>query len=408
MRSIILTLTFILFFVQPLKAEERGPLISMELRDVSITDVLRALSQEHNINIIVDDSVSGNVTVSLRNIPLWDAIESILRSKGYTYRIIRTGLLLVEPLTDYEKKEEYVVIREFKLKYLKVSDKSVSSVNGFLSGKGQIIPVESTNSIIVKDIPQVVDKVIGLLSNMDIQPAQIMIEARIVEVSTNFSRELGINWSDTKYETGGGSSNFSVNLPASGTIGTLGFIIGSATDKFRLNVQLTALESSGKAKTVSSPKIRVLENNKAVITSGEEILTPMTTTSNGVTSTSYDTRQALLKLEVTPRAIAEGMVLMTIDTTRDEFDYARKEPGQPPPKNTRAANTQLLVRDGETIVIGGIYRKADSQRETAVPFLSKIPLLGWFFRSRAKREDQLELLIFITPTIIKETEPSGL
>ncbi|MBI4823948.1 MAG: hypothetical protein HY805_06950 [Nitrospirae bacterium] len=409
MKAIVLTIALVLVFLQPLFAqEERGPMISMELRDVPIKDVLRALSQEHGINIIVDDSVSGNVTVSLKGIPLWDAIESILKSKGYTYRIVRTGLLLVEPLTDYEKKEEYVVVREFKLKYLRVSDKSVSALNGFLSGKGQIIPVESTNSLIVKDIPQVVDKISSLIGNMDIQPAQIMIEARIVEVSSNFRREFGINWSAQSTEWVVDSS-FSVNVPLTGGAATGSLGLGYIKDNFSLNAVLSALEDSGAGKILSSPRIRVLENQEAQITSGTEIVVPSgtSTTVGGVTTTSVERVQATLSLSVTPRAVSDDKVAMIINTKRDEFDFGKSVLGIPP-KDTREAKTQLIVKDGETIVIGGIYRKADSNRETRVPFLSKIPLLGWLFKSKAKRDDQLELLIFITPTIIKETETSGL
>ncbi|MDP2168166.1 MAG: secretin N-terminal domain-containing protein [Thermodesulfovibrionales bacterium] len=388
-------------------AGAKGPLISIELRGVDLKDVLRALSQEHGINIIVDDSISGTVTVSIRDVPLWDAIDSILRSKGYGYRLIKGNLLLIEPMSDFLKKQEDVVVREFRLKYLRTVDKSIGALNGFLSEKGQVIPVESTNSIIVRDMPRVVDKIGELIGNMDVEPAQIMIEARIVEVSTLHEKNLGIQWG-AQYRRGETATDFTVNLPmAAGTpAGILG--LGYIADKFKLDVQLTALESSGNAKTVSSPKIRVLENNEALITSGEEILTPVTTTAEGVTTTSWDTRQALLSLKVKPRAIANEMILMVINTKQDEFNRAQQERGMPPPKDTREASTQLIVKDGETIVIGGIYKKNESKGESGIPFLSKIPVLGWLFKRQSKNETQRELLIFITPSLIKGEKLSDL
>lgn len=407
MRNIALSLVFVLFIITlPGTADDgRGPLISIELRDVELKDVLRALSQEHGINIIVDDTIKGTVTVSIKNIPLWDAIESILRSKGYTYRIIKNDLLMVELLTDYAKKNEDVTLAEFKLKYLIVDGSVEGSIRGFLSDKGQLIPIQSTNSIIVKDIPTVIEKVRELISSMDTSPAQIMIEARIVEISTNFTREFGINW-NAQHTGGEVTSNFAVNMPITPTAGSLGF--GYIKDRFRLDAQLTALESEGNAKIVSNPKISVLENQEAVITSGTEILIPISnaTTQGTVTTTtsSIATVPATLELTVTPRAIGNEQVIMTIATKRDEFDLSARKDIQSalPPKQTRTAKTRLIAGNNETVVIGGIYSKKAFTGQTGVPFLSRIPVIGWLFKKKSRIEDQLELLIFITPTITRE------
>lgn len=414
LKSKILLTVFVLFIpLISLSGDEKGPLVSIELRDVELKDVLRALSQEHRINIIVDDSITGSVTVSMRNVPLWDAIESILRSKGYGLRVVRTNLFMVEPLSDYAKKQEDVIIKEFKLKYLRVSDKSVGdAIKEFKSDKGQVITMEQTNSIIVKDIPSVLEKVSTLLKDIDIRPAQITIEARIVEVSTNFTREFGINWS-ASYIGGEVTTNFAVNLPLPPTAGSLG--LGYVKDRFRLDAQLTALESSGNAKIISSPKITVLENQEAVITSGTEILIPISnaTTTGAVTTltTSIERVPATLTLIVTPRSIAGQQVEMTINTTRDEFDRSLSSSSQAtslPPKQTRTARTRLIANNTETIVIGGIYSKKEFKGQTGFPFLSKIPLIGWLFKRQSRIQDQLELLIFITPTIIKEEKASEL
>jgi len=254
----------------------------------------------------------------------------------------------------------------------------------------------------------VVEKVGKLIANMDARPAQIVIEARIVEMNTSFRRELGIQWGGT-YTGTEGTDTFAVNLPIiSGTglaSGLLGF--GYVKDRLVLDATLSALEDSGTAKILSSPKIRVVENQEAEITSETEIIVPSgtSTTTGGVTTVTVERQRAPLKLTVTPRAIFDGQVAMVVNTERGEFDFSKQIQGIPPLLR-RTAKTQLIVKDEETIVIGGIFRQADSKAKSAVPWLSKIPILGWLFKRHTRNEEQNELLIFITPSIVKEARLS--
>ena len=421
--KLIFLVFFLIFHFSPSYANEKGAPISMELRDVELSDVLRALGQEHGINIIVDEKVTGKVTVSLRNVPLWDAIDSILKGKGFVY--IKDGNVVSvisagadEDLMTYTATVKYVNAKDIEGVITKV-----------LSKRGSIASDPKSNMIVIRDIPSAVERVTQLLKQVDAKTKQIMIEAKIVEVSTNASQELGIQWgaqytrgdllvhgggtkaksTDTTATalTGGigvGGNPFSVNLPA--TVGTpgLGSAIGIAvvSSRFALDLQLSALESQGNAKTLSSPKVMVLDNQEAYIKSGIGILIPTSTTTAGTTTTASVTeKEALLQLKVTPRVINDDQISLKILTSRDSFDFSRSVLGTPP-KNTRETQTNLIVKNGETIVIGGIYTEEGSDSEAGVPLLSKIPLLGWLFKKETKTKDKTELLIFITPYIKTE------
>lgn len=416
---------------------EKGAPISMELRDVELSDVLRALGQEHGINIIIDEKVTGKVTVSLRNVPLWDAIDSILKGKGFAYikdgnvvRVISSGA--DEDLMTYTATVNYAIAKDIEGIITKV-----------LSKRGSIASDLKSNMIVIRDIPSAIERVAQLLKQVDVKTKQIMIEAKIVEVSTNASRELGIQWgtmyrSGDAYVFGGGTtgatgtvgalptivtgttttttgttpltggagfggSALNVNLPAAVGLGAGGAIgIGILAKNAILDLQISALETQGNAKTLSSPKVMVLDNQEAYIKSGTGILIPTSTTTTGTTTTSSVTeKEAVLQLKVTPRVINDDQISLKILMSRDVFDFSRSVQGSPP-KNTRETQTNLIVKNGETIVIGGIYTETDSESEGGVPLLSKIPLIGWLFKKETKIKDKTELLIFITPRIKAE------
>ena len=418
-------------------SNEKGAPISMELRDVELSDVLRALGQEHGINIIIDEKVTGKVTVSLRNVPLWDAIDSILKGKGFAYikdgnvvRVISSGA--DEDLATYTATVNYAIAKDIEGVITKV-----------LSKRGSIASDPKSNMIVIRDIPSAIERVTQLLKQVDVKTKQIMIEAKIVEVSTNASRELGIQWgtmyrSGDAYVFGGGSSGttsgvgalpskttgpgttttgttpltggagfggsaLNVNLPAAVGAGAGGAIgIGILAKNAILDLQISALETQGNAKTLSSPKVVVLDNQEAYIKSGTGLLIPTSTTTAGTTTTTSVTeKEALLQLKVTPRVINDDQISLKILTSRDNFDFSRAVQGIPP-KNTRETQTNLIVKNGETIVIGGIYTETEEESEGGVPLLSKIPLLGWLFKKEVKKKDKTELLIFITPRIIKD------
>ncbi|MBI3377669.1 MAG: type IV pilus secretin PilQ [Nitrospirae bacterium] len=435
-----LILLFTSYF-SPSYANEKGAPISMELRDVELSDVLRALGQEHGINIIIDEKVTGKVTVSLRNVPLWDAIDSILKGKGFAYikdgnvvRVISSGA--DEDLATYTATVKYANAKDIEGIITKV-----------LSKRGSIASDLKSNMVVIRDIPSAIERVTQLLKQVDVKTKQIMIEAKIVEVSTNASRELGIQWgtmyrNGDAYIFGGGTSGggttgttgtvgvlpssttgpgttttgtipltggagfggsaLNVNLPAAVGFGSGGAIgIGILTKNAILDLQISALETQGSARTLSSPKVMVLDNQEAYIKSGTGILIPTSSTSGTTTTTSVTEKEALLQLKVTPRVINDDQISLKILTSRDVFDFSRSVQGSPP-KNTRETQTNLIVKNGETIVIGGIYTETETEGEAGVPLLSRIPLIGWLFKKETKTKDKTELLIFITPRIKAE------
>lgn len=433
--SLILTLAFAAadsYSASNSSSNEKGAPISMELRDVELSDVLRALGQEHGINIIIDEKVTGTVTVSLRNVPLWDAIDSILKGKGYAYikdgnvvRVVSAGE--DEDLMTYTTTVKYANPKDLEAVITKV-----------LSKRGSVASDLKSNMIVIRDIPSAIERVTQLLKQVDVKTKQIMIEAKIVEVSTNASRELGIQWgamyrNGDAYVFGGGTSSaagalpstttgttatttgttpltgtagfggsaFNVNLPAAVGLGSGGAIgIGILAKNAILDLQISALETQGNARTLSSPKVMVLDNQEAYIKSGTGILLPTLPTTAGGAIT-YTGQEALLQLKVTPRVINDDQIYLKILTSRDSFDFSRSVQGTPP-KNTRETQTNLIVKNGDTIVIGGIYTETETEGEGGIPLLSKIPLVGWLFKKETKTKDKIELLIFITPRIKAE------
>ena len=430
---IILLLFTIHYPLSTVYAEDKGPPVSIELRDVELRDVLRALGQEHGINIVVDEKVTGKITVSLRNIPLWDAIDSILKGKGYSY--VKDGnIVRVVLMTE----DEDLVISTLSVKYATAKELE-PVVKRVLSKKGDVTADPRSNTLVIKDTPSAIAKAEELLKQVDVKTGQVMIEAKIVEVNTNATEELGIQWGATYKQGdavvygGGRGTSASTDIPTSTTasvtpvtsgIGGLGTAsnvnlptsvtpagalgIGLLAKKAVLDLQISALEEQGKAKILSSPKIMVLDNQEATIASGTQIFIPNSgtttniTTGTGGTSTSGVTeKEATLRLTVTPHVIDKDQISLKISTKREEFDFSRAVLGVPP-KITREAQTGVIVRNGETIVIGGIYIESNSEKETGVPLLSKIPVLGWLFKKEFKRKDKSELLIFITPQIKTE------
>jgi type IV pilus assembly protein PilQ len=392
-----------------------GPLVSMELRDVEFADIMRAMGLLTGMNIIVDERVKGNYTASLREVPLWEALNTMLRGRGYGYRRLQSGLLIIEPSTSLESQEQELSVREFRLKYLNVSEDVVLAVGRLLSSRGSVSRLPETNSMVIKDIPLAVERAGELLARLDMRPEQILIEGRIVEIRASMKKELGINWwASYKYESsdvlgGLGSTEgaFAVNLPAATEEG-LALGVGIISDRFTLDLQLSALEDRGDAKVVSSPRIMVLDNHKARISDGTEILIPTMEAATIIKTGDYadaratkaETFPALLELAVTPRVIDGELISLLIDTRREEFDFSREVQGFPP-KLTRTASTELLVRNSETIVIGGIISTGREEGQSRVPVLSSIPLLGRLFKRDLRSEEQRELLIFITPKIME-------
>lgn len=402
--------TFIILFLMiafNAVADDRGPVVSIELRDVELKDVLRAIGQEHRINIIIDETVTGKVTVSLRDVPLWDAIESILKGMGYTY-VKEENIVRVIKVSE----DEELVTHTVTVSYANPKE-IMGIIKKVMSKRGEVAADSRSNTIIIKDLPPNIQKLEALIRTLDTMPPQVMIDARIVEVDKNTDRSLGIQWGGTYAEVdvrlsgAAGTDNFAVNLPASlstdaSPFGALkiGLITGS---NLNLDIRLSAMEQSGDAKILSNPRILTANNKKASISSGQKIRVATssgtTIVTGGTTATSgTEEIEAVLKLEVTPQITPEGKVMMKILTKKEEFDWTRTV-NNIPAKTISEATTDVTVKNGETLVIGGIFTKSDLTSEMRVPLFSRIPLLGWLFKREDTFSDVKELLIFITPTI---------
>ncbi len=414
------------------------PLFSMEFRDANLKDVLRALGQEKGLNIIIADGIDGKLTLSFQRVRLMDAFDSVLKINNLTY--YKEGDIIRIIKSAFSEGEESLVTKTIPINFASAKEMS-DSLKGVLSKKGSLNVDVRTNTLIVKDVPDNIDRITKLVKELDSQTPQVMIEARIVEASTGFTRELGIQWggayeinpgegailfhggsfkqksTDTYAQalTGGlglSGSPFAVNLPANvgpGSGGAFGLMFGNLSNTVFLDLQLSALEDTGKGKILSNPKVLTLNNKEAKISSGTEILIPTTsitttvsatTVSPQATTTGVTTIEAKLELTVIPHITPDNKIIMHIKTDKKEPDYSRQVQNIPP-LTTRTAETDLLVKDGETIVIGGIYTRNESSDENGIPWLMRIPIIGWLFKKQTKVDSQNELLIFITPTIYK-------
>jgi type IV pilus assembly protein PilQ len=321
--------------------------------------------------------------------------------------------------------QEELLVNLIPVNYASANDMS-SRVRDVLSERGTVTVDLRTNVLIVKDVRSNVEKARALVRNLDTQTPQVLIESRIVEANTSFSRELGVQWGgqasaapatgnatglifpNTAVVTGGieGTSpgvsdipNFAVNLPVGaglGSGGALGFVFGSAGGALALNLRLSAAENEGVVKTISAPKVTTLDNNTARISQGVSI--PFSQVSASGANTTFV--EARLSLEVTPHVTQDGSIMLTINAANNQPDPSQTGANGQPAIQRKEANTQVLVKDGDTTVIGGIYVRRGSTQSNSVPFLSKIPVLGLLFKNFRERDDRQELLIFITPRIL--------
>jgi type IV pilus assembly protein PilQ len=396
--------------------DEETRLFSIEVRDAEISDVLRALAQQSGLNIILGQGVEGKVSLSFKDIPFRDAMEMVIKANGFMYTV-QNNIMWVGRKVDLTDEMRVEIVR------LNNADPgtAVQQLKGIISETGSAFADQRTNSVIVRDLPRNIDQAKRLLTALDTQTAQVTIEARIVEASDNFARHLGVRWGAT-YTSGndsiGGSSllpttgvdrNFAVNLPAPNPTSGLGIVLGSLSNKLFLDLELTAAETRGDLKIVSSPKISAVNNMPATIHSGLTFRVKLsqaivagtgTTTTTGGDLGGLEEIKTGIDLTVTPKISEDGFVLLNINTTKSDPDFSRTIDGIPGVAE-KSASTFVLVKDGDTVVIGGLYRTLSSEQKSAVPFLSKVPVLGALFRSNLKDNQHDELLVFITPKIVK-------
>jgi len=396
-----------------------GEPISLDLKDADIKDVFRTISQLTGLNIVIDPEVRGTVTVQLENVPWDQALDLILKQNGLGYvlennimRIATTAKLQTEEydrakLADARLAAEPTRTVIKKLSYARAGE-ITPTLKSIMSRRGDIVVDARTNTLIIREIPTFLPAVLQLIENLDTSTPQVMIEARIVETTKSLGRSLGINWgfngvADVAH---GNTTNlvfpnnivggFQVGLGSGPVVGAIR--LGNILDTFNLDISLTAAENQGLLKIISSPKLAALTNTAALIQSGVQI--PVQTTVNNTTTVIYV--DATLRLEVTPQITAEGTILLNVSVQKREPAVALNLAlGQNVPLTIREYRGQVLVRDGGTTVIGGIFQINDQDQNNMIPGLWKIPILGNLFRNRTRTEKHDELLIFITPRILR-------
>ena len=416
----------------------RGKKISLDFKDADIQNVLRLIAEVSNKNIVISEAVKGKVTVRLLNIP-WDmALDVILKTYALEKEELGPNILRVAPYTQLKKeredarnaeealeKIESLETRLVPVNYAKAND--LQAVISRLKSKrpdATILVDSRTNSIIIRDLPLNIEEMVGLITSLDTQTPQVLIEAKIVELDVNFERELGIQWG-TQFNAGpatgnptglnfpntasvggvvdnisgqtvAGIANPVVNLPAavdSSAGGALGFSLASITNSFQLDAQLSALEKRNHARILSSPRVATLSNQEARINQGQEV--PYQTTSDEGTKTEF--KEAVLALSVTPQITFDRSIIMNILVTNDT---PIRDPTVGFIIGTKEARTTVLVKDGDTAVIGGIYTNNDAESLGGVPYLMDIPVAGALFKKKGELNKRTELIIFITPRII--------
>jgi type IV pilus assembly protein PilQ len=396
-----------------------GEPISLDLKDADIKDVFRTISQLTGLNIVIDPEVRGTVTVQLENVPWDQALDLILKQNSLGYvlennimRIATTAKLQAEQsdrsrLAEARQAAEPTRTVIKKLSYARAGD-ITPTLKSVMSRRGDIVVDARTNTLIIREIPTFLPAVMQLIENLDTSTPQVMIESRIVETTKTLGRSLGINWgfnaaADVAH---GNTTNlvfpnnvdatFRVPLEAGSTIGAIR--LGNILDSFNLDIALTAAENQGLLKIISSPKVAALTNTPALIQSGVQI--PVQTNVNNTTTVIYV--DATLKLEVTPQITAEGTILLDVNVQKREPAVALNiSLGQNVPLRIQEYRGQILVRDGGTTVIGGIFQINDQDQNNMIPGLWKIPILGNLFRNKTSSLRHDELLIFITPRILR-------
>jgi type IV pilus assembly protein PilQ len=424
----------------PARAQYTGKRVSFEFKDIDIHNLLRIISEVSKLDIVVADDVKGTVTIRLRNEPWDEALDIILASKGLGKERIG-NVLRVAPLKTLEeearsreerkksmRRQEDLVVQLLPVNYATATDLR-ERVKDVLSERGTVTVDARTNTLLVRDIASNIARARSLVEHLDTITPQVLIESRIVQANTNFVREIGVQWggaiqqaSGTNNSTGlvfpnnyaitGGvatgtapangtsaTPNFAVNLPAAvgaGSGGAIGMTFGSVNGAFQLNLRLSALETKGQIRTISSPKVTTVHNTTAKITQGLSI--PFSQVSaQGVNTVFID---AQLSLEVTPHITSDGSVLMVVHATNNQPDASLTGANGQPAISKQEASSQVLVKDGDTTVLGGIYVRTVTTEEDSVPFLGSIPFLGYFFKHTNDSETRQELLFFITPRIL--------
>ncbi len=413
------------------RAAYSGEKLSLNFQDIEVRSVLQLIADFTNLNLVASDTVQGGITLRLQNVPWDQALDLVLKTKGLDKRKVG-NVLLVAPADEIAARERQELESQkqiadlaplrrelLQVNYAKATDiaklfQSVTSAEAKADERGTITVDERTNNIIAYQTQDRLDELRRIVAQLDIPVRQVMIEARIVEANVDYDKSLGVrwggsvqnkgNWSSSGVTTGdsttvGTPGSTSTNQPfvdlgASGN--TSGIGIAFITDNVLLDLELTAMEKTGNGEIVSQPKVVTSDKETAKILKGTEI-PYQEASSSGATSVSF--KEASLSLEVTPQITPDNRIIMEVKVTKDEPDYLNKVNDVPPIKKNEV-NAKVLVNDGETIVIGGVFSNTQSKVVDKVPFLGDVPYLGRLFRRDVVSDSKSELLVFLTPRIM--------
>jgi type IV pilus assembly protein PilQ len=427
------------------KKEYTGERLTLNFQDIDVRSVLQLLADTSGQNIVVSDSVSGNLTLRLQNVPWDQALDIVLRTKGLDKRR-QDNVIIIGPTEELATREKaelaaHKEVQELspthtefmQVNYAKVSDlakliKTTNAKESMLSPRGSLSVDERTNTLLVQDTSDKLADIRRLVQILDVPVKQVLIEARIVIVSDTFERDLGARFGiSTAQQNGPGgllavtgnglganqivngglgtlpattlTNRYQVNTPAANTNGSIGIsLLGGS---YLVDLELSAAQNEGKSETISSPRVITANQKQATIMQGVEI-PYQESASSGATTTQF--KDAVLKLKVTPLITPDNRVILDLDVSDDSVgqQVTSATGGSVPSIDTRQIITQVLVNDGQTVVLGGILDTTKSRAANKVPFLADIPVLGYFFRSTVDINNKTELLIFITPKILRE------
>ncbi|MDN3516896.1 type IV pilus secretin PilQ [Aquisalimonas lutea] len=438
---------------RPVTEEERereepeytGERLSLSFQDIEVRSVLQLIADFTGMNIVVSDSVTGNITLRLQNVPWDQALDIILRTKGLDKRV-NGNVMLVAPAEQIAQREQQQLEAEqqleqmaplrtefFEINYATAGELAGlirSEETSMLSERGQVSIDERTNTLIVRDTDENLSSVRSLVNRLDVPVRQVLIESRIVIANDDFSRDLGVrfgasvngevgsdgyliggtrdgrfqyqnqagNTGTTGYEVpeGSGREGLMVDLPVEGAAGSVGLAVGRIGDRL-LQLELSAMETEGRGEIVSSPRVITSNQKTASIRQGVEI-PYQEATSSGATNVSF--QEALLALDVTPQITPDDRIIMDLEVSQDTVGEVFNGV---PSIDTQSVTTQVLVDNGETVVLGGIYEREQREQESRIPFFGSLPGIGWLFRNRESVDENSELLIFVTPRILQES-----
>ena len=407
-----------------------GNRLSLNFQEIPVRAVLQIIADYTGINMVTSDSVGGSITLRLQNVPWDQALDLILKTKGLDKRQ-NGNVMMVAPadeiaarerlsLETEKQQEELIQLRsEFiQINYAKATDVArllKDANNVLLSERGQVSVDDRTNTLLIQDTPRKLDEVRALIRTLDIPVRQVLIESRVVVANDDFTKELGVRFgfSDQNSQSGlsgtlvGADSvaatgtaeildRLNVNMPVTGAAGTIGVNLGRLADGTILDLELSALEAESRGEVISSPRLMTANQRESFIETGVEI-PYLQASSAGNTNVTF--RKAVLALIVKPLITPDDNVILDLTVTKDSLGV---DTPRGPAINTNEVNTQVLARNGETVVLGGIYEEETLNSVRKVPLLGDIPGLGWLFRNKENQNNKQELLVFVTPKIIKD------